>query len=103
MTIESTWKGSAETLELVRKQIAQRWGEADAEAYDPKTNCFTFKQWKRNGYVVKKGEKGIRSYTFVEAKSKDKDKANEAEDGMKYRKTVWLFYQKQVEPLPEAE
>ena len=93
MTIESTWKGSADTLELVRKQIFDRWGEEDAQAYDPKTNCFTFKQWLKNGFVVRKGEKALQSYTFVEVKDK------EGEELHKLRKTVWLFYRKQVGPV----
>jgi len=50
--MQSTWKGSADTLEVVKEQIAERWGEEAANAYNPKINCFTFKQWQVNGFMV---------------------------------------------------
>jgi hypothetical protein len=95
--MKSTWRGSVDTLELVKQQISERWGEEAANNYDPKTNCFTFKQWRTNGYTVKRGEKSLRSYTLVEVK----DKKTEAI--RKIRKTVCLFYQTQVEPLKVEE
>lgn len=90
--MQSTWKGSVDTLELVREQIFTRWGADAAVNYDPKANCFTFKQWKKNGYSVRKGEKALKSYTYVEVKDKETDEVR------KVRKTVWLFYEAQVEP-----
>jgi hypothetical protein len=74
------WRGSAKTADAVREEIARRWGQEEAKQYDPFTNCFTLQTWNKLGYRVKKGEKAIRSITYVEAK--DQTAAN-AEDGMK--------------------
>jgi hypothetical protein len=40
--ILSNWKGSINTAETVKKQILARWGEEEANNYDPKSNCLTF-------------------------------------------------------------
>ncbi len=88
------WKGSERTADVVRDEIERRWGAKEAENYDPLTNCFTYQTWKAKGYFVKKGEKAIRSITYVETRG-------EAEDGEEvittYPKTVYLFYITQVE------
>ena len=90
------WKGSLKTADAVREEIAQRYGEEEAENYDPRENCFTFKTWLAKGYVVKKGEKAIRSMTLVEVKDLNTDEGEEQEKRT-YPKTVYLFYIKQVE------
>jgi hypothetical protein len=93
------WRGSEKTADAVREEIARRWGEKEAAKYDPLTNCFTIGTWNQLGYRVKKGEKAIRSITYVEGK----DQAENEEDGdaepevRTYRKTVYLFYRTQVE------
>ena len=89
------WKGSLKTADAVREEIANRWGEEEAENYDPRENCFTFKTWLAKGYVVKKGEKAIRSMTLIEEKDPDA-KEDEQTEAIKYPKTVYLFYIKQV-------
>ena len=61
------WRGSAKTADAVREEIARRWGDKEAAQYDPLTNCFTIRTWNALGYRVKKGEKAIRSMTYVEA------------------------------------
>jgi antirestriction protein ArdC len=96
------WKGSERTAEIVREEIAQRWGEEEAKQYDPLKNCFTFQTWNKLGYRVKKGEKAIRSITYVEAKDKGDRNEKDTTDGeeqkvRKYPKTVYLFYRTQVE------
>lgn len=97
MTIQSTWTGSVDTYAVVRKQIAERWGEAESVRYNPKENCLTFKQWLFNGYRVKKGEKALKSYTFVAIK-------NDQEETVKtFQRTVNLFYALQVEPIEKTE
>ena len=58
-------------------------------------NCFTFKTWLAKGYVVKKGEKAMRSMTFIEKRSDTTQKGKKPEI-TKYPKTVYLFYEKQV-------
>ena len=85
------WKGSEKTAAIVKEEIANRWGEAEAANYDPRNNCFTFKTWRTKGYHVKKGEKAIRSMTFKEVKDEDTKGVKQ------YPKTVYLFYIKQVE------
>jgi hypothetical protein len=95
----SHWKGSEKTAEAVREEIAKRWGEEEAAQYDPLTNCFTLKTWNKLGYRVKKGEKAIRSFTYVEAKDQDgkEETDGEEQEVQKYPKTVYLFYKTQVE------
>lgn len=85
------WKGSEQTASHVRQEIANRWGDEEAENYDPLANCFTFRTWRSKGYHVKKGEKGIRSITFKEVEDQ------ETKEKKRYPKTVSLFYQRQVE------
>ena len=92
ITVKSNWTGSESTLNLVKKQIAQRWGETEAEKYNPKENCLTFKGWLKNGYVVKKGEKAIKSFVIVEKKDKETGRVIE-----KTPRSINLFYELQVE------
>jgi hypothetical protein len=63
------------------------------------TNCFTIQTWNKLGYRVKKGEKAIRSITYVEATNHtgEADDAEEEADVVTYPKTVYLFYRTQVE------
>lgn len=91
--VQSDWTGSENTFNLVQKQIAARWGEEEAGRYNPKENCLTFKKWLANGYVVRKGEKAIKSFVMVEKKDKETGEIIE-----RRAKTINLFYEKQVEP-----
>jgi hypothetical protein len=92
------WRGSEKTADAVRHEIARRWGDQEAEKYDPLTNCFTIQTWNKLGYRVKKGEKAIRSITYVEGTDQtDDDDAEEDPEVRTYRKTVYLFYRTQVE------
>ena len=94
------WRGSTKTADAVREEISRRWGDKEAAKYNPLTNCFTIRTWNALGYQVKKGEKAIRSITYVEAKDQaetaDADEEEET-DVVKYPKTVYLFYRTQVE------
>jgi hypothetical protein len=94
------WRGSEKTADAVREEIARRWGDAEAEKYDPMVNCFTIGTWNQLGYRVKKGEKAIRSITYVEGTDPG-DAADDADDEEPavriYPKTVYLFYRTQVE------
>lgn len=93
INVKSDWTGSENTFNLVHKQIAERWGAEEAERYNPKDNCLTFKKWLANGYVVRKGEKAIRSFVIVEKIDKQT-----GEVIARRPKTISLFYEKQVEP-----
>ncbi len=90
------WKGSINTADQVRKEIARRYGEIEARNYDPQENCFTLPTWNKLGFRVRKGEKAIRSMTLIEEKDPHSKEGEEAEV-QKYPKTVYLFYIKQVE------
>jgi hypothetical protein len=90
------WRGSEKTADAVREEIARRWGDKEAEKYDPLTNCFTIQTWNKLGYRVKKGEKAIRSITYVAAADPTAEDDEEAAV-LTYPKTVYLFYRTQVE------
>src|SRR6266571_8979964 len=96
------WKGSIQTADAVRKEIAKRYGEIEAAKYDPRTNCFTFQTWKAKGYSVKKGEKAIRSMTLIEKEDPNAEEGEQTEKRT-YPKTVYLFYIKQVEKKAVAQ
>ena len=89
----TTYKGSEETRSLVYDEIARRWGEDEAENYDPLYNCRTFAQWLAVNRRVKKGEKAIRSYTILEQRNE------KGEVVKRYKRTVLLFYIKQTEAV----
>jgi hypothetical protein len=94
------WHGSEKTADAVRQEIARRWGNDEAARYNPLTNCFTIQTWNKLGYRVKKGEKAIRSITYVEGTDQTEtvdDDAEDEPDVRTYRKTVYLFYRTQVE------
>ena len=93
------WRGSEKTADAVREEISRRWGDDEAANYNPLTNCFTLQTWNTLGYRVKKGEKAIRSLTYVEGKDQTADVDEDEEDveTVKYPKTVSLFYRTQVE------
>lgn len=93
ISVKSNWTGSENTSDLVRKQIAERWGEDEAKRYNPFVNCFTFNGWLKNGYVVRKDEKAIKSFIIVEKKDKKTGAVVERRP-----KTIYLFFDVQVEP-----
>ena len=87
----ASYKGSPKTFELVRKQIAERFGDAAADSFSPLENCFTLRTWNSRGFKIKRGEKAFTSYTFI----CDDDLGNRK----KWRRPVWLFFHTQVEPI----
>ena len=98
MTTEkmALWRGSEKTANHVREEIARRYGEEEAQEYNPEINCFTLPTWNKLGYRIKKGEKAIRSITLIEKEDPDQQEGKEPEV-YKYPKTVYLFFYKQVE------
>lgn len=87
----SPYKGSEATYEMVKEQIAERWGEDAADEFDPHTDAMPFACWLAYGYRVKKGEKALKSITFIEAKNE------KGEVEKKIRRTISLFHRRQVE------
>ena len=93
IVMQSPYKGSEKTYEMVKEQIESRWGEAEAESYDPNTDCAPYGSWLLCGYRVRKGEKALKSITFVEVKD-EKDNIVR-----KIKRTVNLFHKRQVEKV----
>ncbi len=91
----SVWKGSTQTANDIAQQIAYRFGEDAVKDYDPLKNCFTFQTWIAKGFRVKKGEKALKTITFIPTGEVSKESGK---DKMIMR-TVCLFYHLQVEPL----
>ena len=89
--ITSAYTGSQLTKDLISQQIVERWGKAELKQYDPYKNCLPFTYWVKMGFRVRKGEKALRSCTFIEVKDA------QGEVIRKIRRTVLLFYYKQVE------
>lgn len=89
----SPYTGSQETLALVSEQIKARWGESELKNYDPFHNARTFQSWLKLGFKVRKGEKALRSITFVETKDVEGNILK------RYRRPVFLFYYRQVEKI----
>lgn len=87
----TSYKNSQETLALVSEQIVSRWGQAELKNYDPFHNARTFQSWLKLGFKVRKGEKALRSITYIETKD------SEGNVIKKYRRPVFLFYYRQVE------
>lgn len=94
MEVESQYKGSEVTKNKVRAEIAARWGQDEANNYNPKENCFTLNRWNQLGMRVKKGEKGITSFTFFTYNKNIKGRSVEETLPRK----ITLFYYTQVEP-----
>ena len=93
VVLVSPYRGSETTYEMVKEQIEARWGEECAEEFDPHTDAMPFSSWLAQGYVVKKGQKALKSVTFVEVKDEN-DKVVK-----KIRQTVNLFHKRQVEKM----
>ena len=89
----SPYKGSEVTKALVSDEIRKRYGETELKNLDCFHSLRTFNAWLKLGFRVKKGEKAIKSFTFV-------DKKNEVGEVVdKYKKSISLFYYRQIEPL----
>lgn len=87
----STYRGSEKTLEMVRDQIKDRWGSKEAKSFDPFHDCCTATVWFAAGYKIKKGEKAIKSVTFIESEDEN------GNINHKVRRSVNLFHKRQVE------
>ncbi len=93
ITVISPYRGSEKTYEDVKSQIRERWGEECAKEYDPYKDCAPFSTWLSAGFVVSKGQKALKSVTFVEVKD-EKDNVVR-----KIKRTVNLFHKRQVEKV----
>lgn len=89
--ITTPYQGSEKTYEDVKGQLLERFGPKIAKGYKPSENCAPFSVWANAGFKVKKGEKALKSVTFIE-------KADEESGEIKkIKRTVNLFHRVQVE------
>ena len=91
--VETNYAGSISNYEMVKKQIAEKWSEREAENYNPKTNCMSYIKWKENGFYVIPGESALHSVVVIEKKDETGKVIS------KYPKKIALFYRLQVRPM----
>jgi hypothetical protein len=61
------------------------------------------KQWLALGYCVKRGSRALRIMAPMPVKQRDRDSGEETGETITLFKTVPVFFQEQVEPLPGGE
>ena len=93
----SNYTGSETTRALVEAQIIERWGPTEVKNYDPLYNARTFSSWLSLGYRVKKGEKALKSITYVEGKDE------EGNITRRMRRPCNIFYYRQVQEINPKE
>lgn len=86
----SPYKGSEATYLDVKEQIRARWGDDLAEDFDPYHDAMPLVSWTAYGYRVRKGEKALKSITFLEVKNE------KGEVVRKVRRAINLFHHCQV-------
>lgn len=75
---------------MVRDQIRERYGNECADKFDARADAMPLLSWAAYGYRVRKGERALKSVTFVEKK----DSTGEIK---KIRRIVNIFHRRQVE------
>ena len=90
--ITSPWKGSSATAELVREQLRAKYNDEVADSFDASKDAMPFASWLAYGYRVRKGEKALKSVTYVEIEDDDMSEK-------KIRRSVNLFHKCQVEKV----
>ncbi len=91
--LKSPWRGSEKTFEMVQEQLRQKYGDDVADNFDATRDAMPFVSWAGYGYHVRKGERALKSITFVEVKN------DKGEVEKKIRRVVNLFHRKQVSPM----
>ena len=89
----SPWRGSEKTYEMVQAQLREKYGNEVAENFDATKDCMPFVSWLNFGYRVRKGEKALRSITYVEVKN------DKGEIEKKIKRNVFLFHRNQVDKV----
>ena len=75
---------------MVKEQIRERWGDECAETYDPYKSVAPFSFWASQGRKISKGQRALKSVTFVEIKNE------KGEVVKKIRRNVNLFHIRQL-------
>jgi len=89
----SNYSGSERTASLIAKQISERWSKSELKNYDPLRNTLTFRKWLTLGFVPRKGEKALKSFTVSEVKDSNGNVIKTI------TRPIYLFYYRQVETL----
>jgi hypothetical protein len=96
---QSTFKGSVNNMAITKQAIAEKYGEVEAQKYDPRGNCFTERLWKKRGFKVKKGEEPIaRIPTLKRFSNRDSGTGEVSVSGARPA-SAKLYYILQVEPV----
>lgn len=90
----TNYKGSEATKSLAEKFIREKYGEVEIKNMDCFHNLRTYNSWKKLGYKIIKGERALKSYTFM-----SEDKEGKLQLRKYYRRPVFLWYYRQVEPI----
>ena len=94
--ITTPFKGSTKNADSVRGQIRQRYGDEEAERFDPRADCAPYSCWVKQGYIPSKGSKAFKSVTYIETVDE------ETGETKMFPRTVNLFHKRQVHPLPAS-
>jgi len=89
----SNWTGSETTKTMIEQQIRERWGESELKNYNPMHSARTFQGWLNLGYRVKKGERALKSITYVEGKDE------EGNITRRMRRPCNIYYFRQVQKI----
>lgn len=69
----------------------------------PRVNVLTYNAWRAVGRQVRKGEKGVKIVTFVNAQGREADQSVEQEQaeaqGYKFARSVAVFHISQTDPI----
>ena len=76
---------------MVQDQLRERYGDEVADEFDASVDAMPLISWAAYGYRVRKGEKALKSITYVEVKN-EKDEVIK-----KIKRTVNLFHRRQVQ------
>ena len=71
------------------------------EEVKPRENVFTFHAWRALGRCVKKGEHGVKVFTYISCDSKETDPDTGAEQTSSYRRpwATTVFHVSQTEEI----
>ena len=89
----SEYTGSEATRSMVEEQLIEKYGKAELKNLDCYHNMRTFHSWLKLGFKVRKGEKAIRSYTFIETKDANGVVLK------RIKRNCFVFYYRQVEKI----
>jgi len=80
---------------MVVEEIRKRpdLGPELADSFDPYKDAAPYSFWRKQGYVPRKGTKGILSYTIVEKRDEQTGEV------IKFKRTVVLFHRTQLTPV----